>query len=375
VGLGGARSGALALGALRNSGCQVATPSPTPHAPPAPPRPPRSTFFALQAHPDRGGDPEKFKEIQHAYSILSDDEKRKIYDKYGEDGVDAGGRPGGMDPFEAMFGGRRRAGPPKSEATVHPLNATLEHLYTGRTVRMAVTRDLFDKDDDGDVMTRDGQRWRRRQERKVLTVHIEKGMRNGQRITFPGDGDVLPGHEPGDVVFVVKQAPHETFQRKGGDLIMKKKISLFEALTGVDFTVKHLDGHLVHVKSAPGSVIADEMVKQVPDEGMPIFGHSSYMKGVMFVQFEVEWPTTLEFTDAQKRALGMLLGATAPGSAGAKAAAEAAEAEGEAAGEVRVLEEPDMEARKNREALANEAEGSDSEDGGGGGQRVQCASH
>lgn len=327
-----------------------------------------------QAHPDRGGDPEKFKEIQHAYSILSDEDKRKLYDAHGEEGVEAGGRPGGGDPFEAMFGGgRRRRGPPKSEPTVHQLAVKLEHIYEGKTVRMAVTRDLFEEDSSGDIMTRDGTRYRRKQERKVLTVHIEKGMRNGHKIVFPGDGDVLPGHEAGDVIFVVKQQDHPVFQRKGGDLIMKKKISLFEALTGVSFVLDHLDGHKVRIQSAPGQVLSDETVQQVPDEGLPIFGHSSYMKGVLFVQFDVEMPTKLDFTEAQKRALGMLLGATPPGAAGAATSGEAA-AEEEFV-ETKVLQEADMEARKAREDLANEAEGSDSDEGGPGGQRVQCASH
>jgi len=337
---------------------------------------PCSRFVPSQAHPDRGGDPEKFKEVQHAYSILSDEEKRKLYDRFGEDGVEAGGRPGGGDPFEAMFGRRRRQGPPKSDPTVHQLAVKLEHLYEGKTVRMAVTRDLFDADAEGNVMTRDGTRYRRRQERKVLTVHIDKGMRNGQKIIFPGDGDVLPGHEPGDVVFVVKQQEHPTFHRKGGDLVMKKSISLFEALTGVDFVLEHLDGHKVRIKSTPGEVLSDETVKQVPDEGMPIFGHSSYMKGVLFVQFDIAMPKTLDLSEAQRRALGMLLDATAPGSAGASTAASAAAAaEGdEPMVETKVLEDADMEARKAREELANEAEGSDSDEGGGpGGQRVQCA--
>merc|ERR1712159_105532 len=61
---------------------------------------------ALKEHPDKGGDPEKFKEITAAYEVLSDKEKREVYDKYGEEGLQegrGGGPPG--DIFEAMFGG------------------------------------------------------------------------------------------------------------------------------------------------------------------------------------------------------------------------------------------------------------------------------
>ena len=63
---------------------------------------------ALKEHPDKGGDPNKFKEITHAYEVLSDKNKREIYDRHGEEGIQSGGGAGpmhGQDIFEAMFGG------------------------------------------------------------------------------------------------------------------------------------------------------------------------------------------------------------------------------------------------------------------------------
>merc|ERR1719379_2299007 len=60
--------------------------------------------LARKEHPDKGGDPEKFKVISKAYDILSDEEKRKLYDQGGEEAVESGGAGGGADLFSSMFG-------------------------------------------------------------------------------------------------------------------------------------------------------------------------------------------------------------------------------------------------------------------------------
>ena len=72
---------------------------------------------ALKEHPDKGGDPEKFKEVTMAYECLSDKDKRELYDTHGEEGVKQGGGMGGQDIFSAMFGGGmgRRQGPQKGK--------------------------------------------------------------------------------------------------------------------------------------------------------------------------------------------------------------------------------------------------------------------
>ncbi|XAR54172.1 hypothetical protein NMG60_11029193 [Bertholletia excelsa] len=114
---------------------------------------------AIKNHPDKGGDPEKFKELAQAYEVLSDPEKREIYDQYGEDALKEGmgGGSGGHNPFdifEQFFGGgafgggfgaggssrgRRKQG----EDVMHTLKVSLEDLYNGTTKKLSLSRNAL----------------------------------------------------------------------------------------------------------------------------------------------------------------------------------------------------------------------------------------
>lgn len=333
-------------------------------------------LLAKKEHPDKGGDPEKFKTIAKAYEVLSDPEKRSQYDRFGEEGAENGGGGGGAeDMFSMLFGGggrRAQPGQRKSEDTVSPLRVTLADLYNGKTAKLAVGRSIFEKDPEGPIADRAGTRYRKRTERHVVEVNVEKGMKDEQRIVFKGQGDQMPGALPGDVVLVIQQEKHDIFKRQGADLIMKKEITLFEALAGVRFTVTHLDGHKVTITSKPGEVIAHEAIKQVPDEGMPVYGHSQ-VRGVLIIQFEVKFPERIELTDAMKKVLGGILPMPRPDGSETKGSGGSS-----SSNVVRELDDFDQEARTARERLAKDAYDSDEEAGGGGGgmrggQAVQCA--
>lgn len=101
---------------------------------------------ALKEHPDKGGDPDKFKELTAAYEVLCDKDKREVYDRYGEDGIKEGrGGPGmhGADIFSQMFGGgmARERGPQKGKSVQHAIKVTLEDIFKGKTSKIAVNRD------------------------------------------------------------------------------------------------------------------------------------------------------------------------------------------------------------------------------------------
>jgi len=308
--------------------------------------------LAVKHHPDKaGGDSAKFQEISAAYEILSDAEKRVKYDKHGLDGVaDEGGGGGGGgrgadDLFSMFFGGRgggggRPSGPEKGENVNHPLKVSLEDLYNGKTVKLAISRQVIVGDSkkcttcDGHgvvIETRQialgmvqqmqrrcapcsgqGYQCQTKKERKVLEVHVEKGMKNNQKIAFRGMADEKPNMEAGDIIFVVQEKEHETFKRKGADLLIVKNVSLNEALCGFQWMITHLDGRKIVVKSAPGEIIKPEAssgqpyVKLVRDEGMPSHGNP-FVKGNMFVLFRVDFPSNGELSASVMDSLRKLL--------------------------------------------------------------------
>ena len=280
-------------------------------------------------HPDKGGDEHKFKEINAAYEILSDPDKREAYDKYGLEGVSDDGHPGNMhgeDLFSMFFGGGSRrgpSGPRKGPSVNHPLKVSLEDLYKGKTAKLAVNRKIIvgevvdcakcdgqgskiEMRQIGPGMVQQlqrpceechgrGSKAETKSERKVLEVHIEPGAHHNQRISFKGMADEIPKMETGDINFIVQEKEHDTFKRKGADLLVTKELSLNQALCGFAHHLTHLDGRKIVIKTRPGEVIKPETlnnlpyVKMVPNEGMPSRGNP-FVKGNLYILFKVIFP-------------------------------------------------------------------------------------
>ena len=102
--------------------------------------------LAAKLHPDKeGGSQEKFQELQAAYEVISDPEKKSIYDKYGEDGLKEGmgGGSGGANIFDLLMnrgGGGGKKAKPKSKSLLHPLKVSLEDVYCGNTKYIEIKR-------------------------------------------------------------------------------------------------------------------------------------------------------------------------------------------------------------------------------------------
>jgi len=310
----------------------------------------------LEMHPDKGGDLKKFQELQMVKEVLSDPEKRSIYDKYGEEGLKEGrgmSGAGGMgDIFDLLggMGGRsQQQKQKKCKSVMHPLKCKLEDLYNGKTAKFQVTRDRICTGckgiggKDASAVKKctgcNGQRMRTRmvqlgigvyskssgpcdecnatgetidpknkcktcngqkviKEKKQLSVDVDKGAANGTIYTLHGEADEFPGLEPGDVVIKVIEEEHQTFKRRGADLIMEKEITLLEALTGLSFMFTHLDKRKVLVKSAPHEIIKPGDIKTLENQGMP-FHKTPYKFGHIFIIFSIKFPEKLDDNQAK----------------------------------------------------------------------------
>ncbi|VFQ96502.1 unnamed protein product [Cuscuta campestris] len=382
---------------------------------------------AIKNHPDKGGDPEKFKEIAHAYETLSDPEKREIYDQYGEDALKEGmGGGGGMhdpfDIFQSFFGGSHFGGggsgrggrrQRRGEDVVHPLKVSLEDLYNGISKKLSLSRNVLcpkckGKGSKSGASTKcsgcqgSGMKVTIRQlapsmiqqmqhpcneckgtgetindkdrcgqckgekvvqEKKVLEVIVEKGKQNGQKITFPGEADEAPDTVTGDIVFVLQQKEHPKFKRRGDDLFVEHTLSLTEALCGFQFILTHLDNRQLLIKSLPGEVVKPDQFKAINDEGMPMY-QKPFMKGKLYIHFTVDFPDSL--TLDQCKALEAVL---PPKPATEITEMELDECEETTLHDVNIEDEM----RRKQQQQAQEAYEEDDDMHGGGAQRVQCA--
>jgi curved DNA-binding protein len=251
--------------------------------------------LARQYHPDVNPDDKaaeaRFKEVNEAYDVLSDPEKRAKYDRWGRDwqrveasgGVPYGGATGGSpfgeadfgDFFDSLFGGRSGA----SGRTVRlngqdveqPVTISLEEAYNG------TERSLQFHSPNGQPRT--------------ITVKIPASVDSGARVRVAGEGGPgIGGGQRGDLYLLIDVAPHERFERKGDDLHTSVAVDLYTLLLGGEVRLPLLNGKAVTLKVPSGTQNGKSM--RLSGQGMPRRkAPSTY--GDLYVKLEAVLPTQL----------------------------------------------------------------------------------
>jgi len=309
--------------------------------------------LAMKHHPDRNpGDKsaeQKFKEINEAYDILKDDQKRAAYDRFGHAAFEQGGArgPGDFgfsggfaDIFDEMFGefmggGRRgQGGPSRGSDLRYNLEISLEEAFRGKqtTIRVqtlvacdqckgggaeagsrpiacptcygrgrvraqqgffTIERTCTTCQGAGRVIDNPckacGGQGRTRRE-KTLSVNIPAGVEDGTRIRLGGEGEAgVRGALAGDLYMFISVTPHRIFQRDGANIYCRVPIPFTTAALGGTIEVPSVDGSRARVTVPAGTQSGHQF--RLRSKGMTVL--RSAARGDMFIEATVETPVNL----------------------------------------------------------------------------------
>jgi molecular chaperone DnaJ len=309
--------------------------------------------LAMQHHPDRNpGDDEcehRFKELNEAYDVLKDGDKRAAYDRFGHAAFEHGGVGGGhgfgadfastfADIFDDLFGmGGRRGRPSGRERGAdlrYNMEISLEEAFTGRTAQVRIPTSVTCEACSG-TGAKTGTRPRacptcgghgrvrhaqgfftlertcpachgrgqviedpcpscsgsgRVTRERTLSVNIPAGVEDGTRIRLAGEGEAgVRGGPAGDLYIFLSITSHQFFQRDGADLHCRVPVSMVTAALGGAFDVPTIDGGKTKVKVPEGTQSGRRF--RLQGKGMPVL--RSKQMGDMYVQVIVETPQKL----------------------------------------------------------------------------------
>ncbi|UJR29743.1 hypothetical protein I4U23_017291 [Adineta vaga] len=305
---------------------------------------------ALEHHPDRGGSHEMMQKVNAAKRILTDPEKRRLYDQYGLEGMESriNNRnfpftdvPNDLfDIFNIFNHGSRHTNTkrsPKGKDIQYSLKISLEEIYSGSTKTIQIDRDIICNNCKGTgshngkssqcrrchgqgieiIIQRMGPMIQQLQcecslcngkgtiikaedqckictgkkvirEEKSFDINISHGSRNGETIRLINQANEIPNGESGSLNIILREESHPIFIRKKDNLLMNMEINLTECLCGFQRLIKLLDGHQILIEHPPGKTILPNSYQCLKGYGMP--NRSTHSYGDLIIQFDVKFP-------------------------------------------------------------------------------------
>ena len=265
--------------------------------------------MSLKHHPDRkGGSAEAFKKINEAYEVLSDDNKKKQYDRgrgFNQINRNRGQNLNGanIDVFSRMFGFpihsmngtniseqmRRQYGVGVNNRiplVQKKLVLTLEEVYSGVTRNVQIEKMIY----------MGNNNHMRKLVKVPVMVTVPPGVNINDTLILRGRGNELGPNLKGDLKIFFEIKKHNLFTRDNMDLILKKNITWKESLVGFTFEIQHLSGKKYKINNNDGKVIKDGYVKRIEGLGMKKKHAGSanrYSVGNLLILFETKQPDRL----------------------------------------------------------------------------------
>ncbi len=212
---------------------------------------------AMKHHPDRGGDEKTFKEIEEAYRVLSDPEKKSMIDK----GIDPNAnnqryQSGNFQDMEDIFSAfgfnfgfnpRGHREPQKNKSLNINMTLSLEEAYTGVNKSLSISYPGGKE--------------------KIVNVNIPCGVDNGIAIRYAGMGDdSIPQYPAGDLNIIIRISSHPRFAREGYNLLTDVTVDCFDAILGTTVRINTLDNRVLEVTVPPGT--QPNTTLRIKNEGM-----------------------------------------------------------------------------------------------------------
>ena len=235
--------------------------------------------LASQHHPDKGGDTAKFQQVEEAYRVLSDPQKRAEYDnpvqQMGPNHFHFNFGQGNVEDIFAQFGfdmfGRRHPPQPRRNKDIRS------------ELVMTLKDTLSDQNKTLSIKTANGTR-------QNVDIMVPRGITSGTTMKYPGMGDNMFENLPrGDLYITIHVMADPSYQVSGLDLITSLTIDCFQAILGCEQTVVGLDGKEFVIQTPQGCQHGTKL--KISGEGL--YGFQNDIKGSLFVNVNIRIPTDL----------------------------------------------------------------------------------